>query len=72
LLGVELALAQLEVDQINAIIGQLPDGMNEVPLVLFQMLENMPFPVVLLVCCYSLFKGLMSEYQLLKVGKLTD
>ena len=140
------------IEQVKEGVGQLPDGINEVPLVLFQMLENMPFPffasclaivlliiffvtssdsgslvidaitaggrtdapvaqrifwavlqglvaaallvgggaaalgtlqagaiasglpftVVLLVCCYSLFKGLMSEYQLLKAGKLAD
>ena len=140
------------IEQVKEGVGQLPDGINEVPLVLFQMLENMPFPfiasclaiillivffvtssdsgslvidaitaggrtdapvsqrifwaalqglvaaallvgggaaalgtlqagtiasglpftVVLLVCCYSLFKGLMSEYQLLQAGKLAD
>lgn len=134
------------IEQVKEGIGQLPAGVTEAPLVLFQMLENMPFPYiasslaiillivffvtssdsgslvidaitaggrtdapvlqrifwailqglvaaallvgggasalgamqagtiasglpftfVLLVCCYSLFKGLMSEYRLLK------
>ncbi|WP_337658316.1 BCCT family transporter [Sphingorhabdus sp. Alg231-15] len=134
------------IEQIKDGIGQLPAGISEAPLVLFQMLENMPFPyiasslaiillivffvtssdsgslvidaitaggrtdapvaqrifwailqglaaaallvgggagalgamqagtiasglpftLVLLVCCYSLFKGLMSEYSMLK------
>ncbi len=134
------------IEQVKDGIGQLPAGITEAPLVLFQMLENMPFPyiasslaivllivffvtssdsgslvidaitaggrtdapvaqrifwavlqglvaaallvgggaaalgtmqagtiasglpftLVLLVCCYSLFKGLMSEYRLLK------
>jgi BCCT family betaine/carnitine transporter len=140
------------IEQVKEGVGQLPDGINEVPLVLFQMLENMPFPyvasslaiillivffvtssdsgslvidaitaggrtdapvsqrifwavlqglvaaallvgggaaalgtlqagtiasglpftVVLLVCCYSLFKGLMSEYRLLKAEGVVD
>ncbi|MEP2102384.1 MAG: BCCT family transporter [Parasphingorhabdus sp.] len=134
------------IEQIKDGIGQLPAGISEAPLVLFQMLENMPIPyiasslaiillivffvtssdsgslvidaitaggktdahvsqrifwailqglvaaallvgggasalgamqagtiasglpftLVLLVCCYSLFKGLMSEYAILK------
>lgn len=31
-------------EQVNAGIGQLPGGITEAPLVLFQMLENLPFP----------------------------
>jgi len=138
-------------EQVKAGIGQLPNGISEAPLVLFQMLENMPFPYiasslaiillivffvtssdsgslvidaitaggrtdapvsqrifwailqgmvaaallvgggagalgamqagtiasglpftfVLLVCCYSLFKGLMSEYHMLKAEAST-
>ncbi len=138
------------IEQIKDGIGQLPAGISEAPLVLFQMLENMPFPyiasslaiillivffvtssdsgslvvdaitaggrtdapvtqrifwailqglaaaallvgggagalgamqagtiasglpftLVLLVCCYSLFKGLMSEYSVLKTQRV--
>ncbi|MEP3225601.1 MAG: BCCT family transporter [Parasphingorhabdus sp.] len=32
------------IEQVKAGIGQLPGGITEAPLVLFQMLENMPFP----------------------------
>ncbi|QTD55746.1 BCCT family transporter [Parasphingorhabdus cellanae] len=138
------------IEQIKNGIGQLPAGISEAPLVLFQMLENMPMPyiasslaiillivffvtssdsgslvidaitaggrtdapvaqrifwatlqgmvaaallvgggasalgamqagtiasglpftLVLLVCCYSLFKGLMSEHMLLKAERV--
>lgn len=33
-------------EQVNAGIGQLPGGITEAPLVLFQMLENLPFPYI--------------------------
>lgn len=137
------------IEQVKDGIGQLPAGISEAPLVLFQMLENMPIPYiasslaiillivffvtssdsgslvidaitaggrtdapvsqrifwailqgmvaaallvgggagalgamqagtiasglpftfVLLVCCYSLFKGLMSEHMILRAGR---
>lgn len=140
------------IEQVKDGIGQLPAGISEAPLVLFQMLENMPMPyiasslaiillivffvtssdsgslvidaitaggrtdapvaqrifwailqgmvaaalligggagalgamqagtiasglpftLVLLVCCYSLFKGLMSEYSILKAERGSD
>ncbi len=140
------------IEQVKAGIGQLPAGITEAPLVLFQMLENLPMPyiasslaivllivffvtssdsgslvidaitaggrtdapvsqrifwailqgmvaaallvgggagalgamqagtiasglpftLVLLVCCYSLFKGLMSEYTAMKSGHAAD
>jgi BCCT family betaine/carnitine transporter len=34
--------------------------------------SGLPFTVVLLVCCYSLFKGLMSEYRLLSARNVLD
>lgn len=140
------------IEQVKAGIGQLPAGITEAPLVLFQMLENLPMPyiasslaivllivffvtssdsgslvidaitaggrtdapvsqrifwailqgmvaaallvgggagalgamqagtiasglpftLVLLVCCYSLFKGLMSEHSIIKSGQAAD
>ena len=136
-------------EQVKSGVGQLPGGISEMPLVLFQMLENMPIPyiastlaiillivffvtssdsgslvidsitaggridapvsqrifwaiiqgmvaaallvgggsdalgamqagtiasglpftLVLLICCYSLFKGLLSEYRLLQAAQ---